>query len=196
MTDLPRPTEIDRAVAFEWLRQSLSQGNVISRSVLTAVQESDGRSQVLIPEAVDAARLTKLSEGGVIGTHSAQEALPPVLDELKEDGAASVVVEDEVRLRSDPNTDVDGLLLTAFVDDSVLHWADFGDGAEPAVQVLHRGSHGYPLNAFIVSATTKELGLVNGADLDSNIGDAIAQALIAVIVAAYDAETFLIWKPR
>jgi len=36
---------------------------------------------------------------------------------------------------------------------------------------------------------------VDGADLDSSIAGRVAGSLLAVIVAAYDAETYIIWEP-
>jgi hypothetical protein len=86
------------------------------------------------------------------------------------------------------------LLLTAFVGEQVLHWADLADGAKAAILTVHRGSHGYPLNAFVTSMPASELGLVDGADLDSDIASAVVGSFVAVIVAAYDDETFLIWE--
>ena len=51
-------------------------------------------------------------------------------------------------------------------------------------------------NAFVTSAPAEELVLVDGADLDSDVADAVVASLVAVIVAAYDAETYIIWEPR
>jgi hypothetical protein len=59
-----------------------------------------------------------------------------------------------------------------------------------------RSSHGYPLNAFVTSRSTDELGLVDDADVGHDIGDLVAGSLMAVIVAAFDADSFLIWEPR
>jgi hypothetical protein len=45
------------------------------------------------------------------------------------------------------------------------------------------------------SASAEELGLVDGADLDSDMADPVVGSLMTVIVVAYDAETFIIWEP-
>jgi hypothetical protein len=195
MSDFPRPTEVDQAIALDWLRYSLGQGEVISPEALKFIEEHPGHAYTLAPETVDSARLTKPSEGGVIFTRSAREGLAPVLENLAERGAACVVVEDELSSRRDPSPSVDGLLLTAFVGEQVLHWAALEVSTDAAITVLHRGSHGYPLNAFVASASAEELGLVDGADLDSSIAGRVVGSLMAVIVAAYDAETFIIWEP-
>ncbi len=195
MTHLPRRADVDRTVALDWLRYSLIQGDVISPQALKIVEKRQGHSYTLAPDTVDPARLAKPHEGGVIGTRSAREGLAVVLDTLAEHGAACVVVEDELHLKRDPKPDLDGLLPTAFVGERVLHWSNLTGGTEAAVIVLHRGSHHYPLNAFVTSASEDELGLVNSADLDCDIAGAVVRSLVAVIVAAYDAESFIIWEP-
>lgn len=47
----------------------------------------------------------------------------------------------------------------------------------------------------MTSVSAEELGLIDGGDLNVDIADAVVGSLMAVIVAAYDAETYLIWKP-
>lgn len=196
MTDLPRPTEIEQKAALDWLSYSLRQGDVISPEALKVVREREGNSYVLAPDTADPARLLDL-EHGVIGTGpgAAREALAKVLDGLAESGAACLVVEDELRSRKDPKPDVDGLP-TAFVGERVIHWSGLASGVQEAIHALHRGSHGYPLNAFVTSVAEQDLGLSNGADLeDHDVASAVVQSLVAVIVAAYDADSFLIWEP-
>lgn len=197
MTELPRPTEVDQAVALEWLRYSLGQGEVVSPAALKLIQEREGHAYVLVPETVDPAQLSDLRYGmSGTGPGAAQKALVPVLETLAERGAACVVVEDEIRLKRDPKPDVGGLLRTAFVGELVIHWAELAKGMEDAILVLHRGSGGYPTNAFVTSASEQQLGLVDGADLDHDIAGLVVGALMAVIVAAFDDETYLIWEPK
>jgi hypothetical protein len=199
MTPLPRPTEIDQAVGLDWLRSSLRQGAVavISPAALKFIEEHEGHAYTLAPEGVDRARLAKPSEGAVItsGTGSAREALTGVLETLAERGAACVVVEDELSLRRHPKPSLDGLLLTGFIGEKVIHWAGLQAGAEDARLTVDRGSGDYPTNAFVTSASAEELGLVDGADLDSGLAGRVVGSLMAVIVAAYDAETYIIWEP-
>jgi hypothetical protein len=118
-----------------------------------------------------------------------------VLEGLAERGAACVVVEDELTLRRYPKPNLDGLLKTAFVGERVIHWAGLEGGAEDGRLAVDRGSGDYPTNAFVTSASAEELGLVDGADLDSSIAGRVVGSLLAVIVAAYDAETYIIWEP-
>ncbi len=197
MTNLPHPTEIDRTVALDWLRYSLGQGEVISPAVLRFIEEHEGRAYTLAPGTVDPARLAKPREGAVItsGTGSPREALARVLETLAERGAACIVVEDELSLRRDPKPSLDGLLRTMFIGEKVLHWAGLAGSMEDAVLVVNRGSGGYPTNAFVTSTSAEELGLVDGADLDHDIASPVIESLMAVIVAAYDDETYIIWEP-
>jgi hypothetical protein len=198
MTSAVIPTEIDQSVALDWLRYSLGQGEVISPAALKFVTEQRGRAYTLASETVDPARLTKPSDGWVIepGAGSSRDAaLAQVIETLAERGGACVVVEDCLRERKDPKPSLDGLLLTAFVGERVIHWAELEGGTDTAILALHRGSGKYPLNAFVTSVSAEGLGLVDGADLDSDIAGPVVGSLLGVIVAAYDAETFIVWEP-
>jgi hypothetical protein len=195
MTGSAIPTDVDQAVALDWLRYSLGQGEVISPAALKFIEERQGHAYTLAPETVDTARLAKPREGGVVTTGGARAALAKVLEGLTERGSACVVVEDELSLRRHPKPSLDGLLLTAFVGEQVLHWAGLEGGPEDAIVAVRRGSHGYPTNAFVTSASAEALGLADGADLDSDIAGSVVGSLLAVIVAAYDDETYIIWEP-
>ncbi len=195
MTGSVIPTEVDQTVALDWLRYSLGQGEVISPVALKVIEEQRGHAYTLAPDTVDPARLATPCDGGVTKTGDARAALAQVLATFAQHGAACVAVEDCLRLRRDPNPSLDGLLLTAFVGERVIHWAGLEGGTDAAILALHRGSGKYPLNAFVTSVSAEELGLVDGADLDPDIADPVVGSLMAVIVAAYDAETFIVWEP-
>lgn len=198
MTGSVIPTEIDQTVALDWLRYSLGQGEVevISPAALKFIEEHQGHAYTLAPDTVDRARLAKPREGGVVTTGGARAALVKVLETLTGRGAVCVVVEDDLSLKRHPKPSLDGLLLTAFVGEQVIHWAGLEGGPEDAVVAVHRGSGGYPTNAFVTSASAEELGLVDGADVSHDLGAPVIGSLMAVIVAAYDNETFIIWEPR
>jgi hypothetical protein len=197
MTGSAIPTEVDQTVALDWLRYSLGQGEVevISPAALKFIEERQGHAYTLAPEAVEPARLAKPREGGIVTKGGARAALATVLEGLAGRGAACVVVEDEANWKRYPKPSLDGLLKTAFVGEQVIHWAGLKGGPEDAIVAVHRGSLGYPTNAFVTSASAETLGLVDGADLDSDIAGPVVGALVAVIVAAYDNETYIIWEP-
>lgn len=198
MTGSAIPTEIDQTVALDWLRYSLGQGEVevFSPAVLKFIEGRPGYAYALAPETVDPARLAKPREGGVVTTGGARAALAKVLEGLAERGAVCVVVEDELSLKRHPKPSLDGLLRTAFVGEQVIHWAGLEDGTGDAIVAVHRGSGGYPTNAFVTSASAEQLGLVDGADVDHDIAGPVVGSLMAVVVAAYDDETYIIWEPR
>lgn len=195
MTNLTVPTEIDQAIALNWLRHSLGQGEVISPAALMFIEDREGHAYALASETVDPTRLAKPREGGVATTGGARAALAKALEGLAGRGAACVVVENELSLKRDPKPDLDGLLLTGFVGEKVIHWANLAGGAEDGCLAVDRGSGDYPTNAFVTSASAEELGLVDGADGDSSIAGRVVGSLLAVVVAAYDAETYIIWEP-
>lgn len=197
MTNIPVPIEIDKTIALDWLRHSLGQGEVISPAGLKFINEHAGHAYALVPETVDPARLANPNNGAVItpGTGSPREALALVFTTLTERGGTCVVVEDELRLKRHSKPGLDGRLLTGFVGEKVIHWANLASGTDGAVVTVNRGSGDYPTNAFVTSASAEELGLMDGADLDSSIAGRVVGSLLAVIVAAYDAETYIIWEP-
>ena len=85
----------------------------------------------------------------------------------------------------------------AFAEDRVLHWAVVADGDQnEAVKRLRSGASGYPLNAFLCERPPPAFGLDAGAELDADALDELGEAVKLVIVAAYDAETYLCWTPE
>jgi hypothetical protein len=126
---------------------------------------------------------------------ASSEALARVLDELVDNGASCVVIENAFALRSDP-----GLARytqpAAFTGDNVLHWTELARGtAAAAVDTIWASSSGYPRNAFVVAKSCAELRLADRAQVDENLPDVIVESLLAVVVSAYDAESFLVWTP-
>lgn len=109
---------------------SLGQGEVILLAALKFIEEHQGHAFTLAPETVDSTRLATPRYGGVIETRSAREGMAPVLEKLAKHGATCVVVEDELSLKRDPKPSLDGLLLTAFVGEQVIHWARLEGGPE------------------------------------------------------------------
>lgn len=197
MTSLPIPTEMVKAIALDWLRYTLGQGEVISPAALKFIEEHEGHAYALAPVNVDPARLANPHDGAVMtpGTGSPREALARVLTGLAERGAVCVVVEDELSETKDANPNWGGRLLTGFVGEKVIHWANLAGGTDDAVVAVNFGSGDYPTNAFVTSASAEALRLVDGADLDSDVAGRVVGSLLAVIVAAYDAETYIIWEP-
>ncbi|HEV3320795.1 MAG TPA: hypothetical protein VG147_01235 [Solirubrobacteraceae bacterium] len=187
--------ELEQAAALPWLRHSLGQGEVFSPATLETIERCDGRSYAILPG--DLKPKLNLDFDGILGLDGgpANRAMAKVLEDASTRDAGCVVIEDEMSEKGDPNPSWGGRLLTAFVGRNVIHWAGLGpDGGDAAVAALNAGSTGYPLNAFVTSSSADELGLVDGAELDSDVVSAVVNSMVAVIVGAYDGVSFVIWE--
>lgn len=191
------PVGLEQAAALRWLRHSLGQGDALSLATLEIIERCDGRSYALLPG--DLELKLNLDFNGILGLDGgpANRAMARVLREAGPQGAACVVVEDDLREKGGTNPSRKGSLLTAFVGQRVIHWAELGAGADidVAVTALNLGASGYPLNAFVTSTNEAKLGLLDGTDVSSDIVSTIIGSFMAVIVGAYDGVSFVIWEP-
>jgi hypothetical protein len=188
-----RPVELSAHEARDWLQRSLAGGHQLSAAVLAAAPFDRGRLRALVPSDITADHITKFHEGGVVKGSVADAALAPLLDDLTQSGAACVVVEDDVARRSDPFV-ARISIPSAFFGDRVVHWCDLepGSGAA-AAKVIRSSAFGYPLNAFVATKSCADLGLINGRSLGGTLVSAVVGSLLAVIVSAFDNESFLVW---
>jgi hypothetical protein len=131
----------------------------------------------------------------VVTSGGVRAALSAVIGELADRGGRGVVVEDEASRKRDPNPSQSGALETGFAGEQVLHWASLENDWDRAAATIERGSYRYPTNAFVSSGSPANLGLKEGAEVPSDLGRAVASSLVALIVAAYDGETYIIWEP-
>lgn len=134
----------------------------------------------------------KFSAGGVTRLKFSEKALSKFLKKASEEGARSVVVEDDMRRAGDPSIAKKKEPL-AFVRERILHWCDLKQGGDVCVQTILRGAFGYPRNAFVTTCSSSELGLVDQQQAAAELPRLIVQHLVAVIVNAFDSESFLIW---
>lgn len=193
MTERLQFQELPHQQGRDWVVQSLSNGHEVSAAVLAATPLASGRFLALVSPQVTDERDTHLEEGGVTDSKSADAALTSLLDGLITGPAGCVVVEDDALRRADPAVAL-GELPTAFIGEHVLHWYDFASSSNSdAATVIRAGATGYPLNAFVLTRGSHDLGLVQGASLPRSFAAEVAQNLAAVIVSAFDAETFVIW---
>ncbi|MDE3194007.1 MAG: hypothetical protein KGN00_09995 [Chloroflexota bacterium] len=189
------PIELPRDIALDWLRKSLMDGSRSSAHVLAVARLDHGHLFALAPAGTKPSQLTP-AEGGVASVAASDAALAVVLAGMAGEGASCVVIEDDVQRRGDPSLPRFDLP-SAFLDDRVIHWRDLTvDSAKAAVVAVQRGASGYPLNAFVTTRSAASLGLVDGRQLDDGLLAAVESALMAVIVAVFDAESFLVWQHR
>ena len=81
----------------------------------------------------------------------------------------------------------------AFAGKRVLHWCDLRDGGQAGARTIIKGAHGHPLNAFVTNRSPAELGLLDRRPVPEELARLVAESLLAVVVAVYDGESFLIW---
>jgi hypothetical protein len=175
------------------MKQSLAQGFDISNAVLIGTPFERGRFQTFVPKDFHADKLD-FEVGGVTTTTLSKGGLSICLESLIGAGGGCVVIEDEGWRPTDPVI-VEGAQLSAFIGDRVIHWSDLKSGASNvAVEAISKGASGYPLNAFVSSKSAAGLGLVDREQVPEGLASAVAESLLAVIVAAFDAETFMVWS--
>jgi len=187
----PRLAEAPIYEAREWLRYSLTQGFDLSARVLASDFLSSGSALAIVSTEFSRTEFD-FATGGVLGMRSARLCLARVLRHLAVRAAETVLVEDDLRRRWHPVASRSGLA-SGFMGDRLVHWGDVRPACNGAVHVVAEGASGYPLNGFIVTRAAAELGLVDGKDVPDHLAQEVVPTLLAVVVAAFDAESFLLW---
>lgn len=176
-----------------WVRSSLQQGRSVSAAVLGAVDLAAGTARAIVPDGTTPERASALATGGRSNVWDAGEALDAVLAELALDGAATLVVEHAYALPTDAWVSDRHHDTVATTADAVVHWLTLPAPGEAGRFVLRKGG-GYPTNAFVVAAPPADLGLAAMATVDG-LPAAVAGGVAAIMVAAYDAEGVVVWRP-
>lgn len=65
-------------------------------------------------------------------------------------------------------------------------------GSFPIEEAMRVGS-GYPRNAFVTALSAADLGLADRQQVPADFPERVVGSLLAVIVSAYDDETYLAW---
>jgi hypothetical protein len=83
---------------------------------------------------------------------------------------------------------------SAFIGDGVVHWCELKPGIGTAgTEAIRESAFGYPLNAFVTTRSVSDLRLVDGQAVATGFADQVAASLLAIVVSAFDAESFLLW---
>jgi hypothetical protein len=191
-----RKTQVVEAPAEEaqiWLRYSMEQGFEVSAAVLDAGFIDRGRGLAIVSDEFQRTPF-EFSHGGVIGTAASRECLGRMLVDGEFGPVGSLLVEDDVRRKGDPWISKIAPP-SAFIGERVLHWADSEMGIDKVVEAIHRGGFGYPLNVFLMTKSSAELGLVDREDAPEELPQEVVSSLLVVVVSAFDNESFLIWTP-
>ncbi|HEX3174294.1 MAG TPA: hypothetical protein VHQ43_08760 [Solirubrobacterales bacterium] len=185
--------EANQDEARSWTERWLGAGHALSADVLANAPFGDGRFRTCVSDDVTPERLTKFEEGNMARTKEADEWLAQTLDELTVIGASCLVVEDDLSRPTDPAL-IRSEIPSAFIGDRVVSWSDLSPGnGEASVKAVMAVGSGYPRNAFVVSQSAANLGLDDRQQVPEDFPSKVAESLLAVIVAIFDAESYLIW---
>jgi len=187
--------EVKPRDARDWIVRWLGAGHFISKAVLANAPVGHGHFRTCITKEAASKPLPDFERGWVANSKDVDIWLAGVLDDLTLQGAKCVIVEDDLSSPSNPRLITDPTP-TAFIHDRVFSWSDInpGDGLMAIKRVMGVGS-GYPRNAFVTTHSAAELGFVHGTQAPEEFPRKVAESLLAVMVAIFDAETFLVWTP-
>lgn len=187
MSNAARKIELGREEGLSWFEHQLAQGFELSTAVLADRPFDHGFFETFVP--------AELTAGDVKFPNSpdvpySDLALAQYLEELARQDARCVVIEDDVQRRTDPKIQEPA----AFLGDRVLHWFDLSvESGQEATEAVESGAFGYPLNAFVVTKSAIDLGLVNGGQVPNQLPGQIVRTLLAIVVSAFDATSFATW---
>lgn len=192
MSDEVIALDVPQAPARQWVEQSLAAGHELSTAVLVSVPIVGGWFRTFAPRGALLDQLGRLDEGGVVSSDGADVALDRLLSRLKRAGAKCVVIEDDVLRSSDPTA---ANVASAFIGEHVVHWCELERSAGvAAAHAIRASAVGYPLNAFVCARSSSDLGLTHGHAATDGLQHRVVDSLRAVIVGAFDAESFLVWE--
>jgi hypothetical protein len=192
LTEIAKKLEIPKADGRDWLERSLAAGFDVASAVLAAAPFNSGRFTTFIPASASMSQV-QFPDHGFVGETVGNAGLSQHLDNLARKSAACVVIEDDILERNDRQPD-DMTIPSVFIGDGVIHWSNLKPGfGAAATKAVREGAFGYPLNAFVVAKSAADLGLVNDRSAPEGFADEVAKSLLAVIVSAFDAESFLVW---
>jgi hypothetical protein len=187
--------ELSAREARSWTERWLGAGHFVSEAVLAKAPFDQGRFRTCIGDDTPLKKLANFEHGWVIKGGEAGAWLSQVLDELALHGASCVIVEDDLSRPTDPAI-IASEIPCALIEDRILCWSDLspGNGATAVKRTGYIGS-GYPRNAFVVSRSAAELGLADRQQVPETFLRQVTDSLMAVIVAIFDAESYLVWTP-
>jgi hypothetical protein len=177
-----------------WIRDSLGRGRGLSRTLLSVRSIENGTCFALVhPES----QLADFDQGGTGISHAAKRELGRFLAEATEyRGQNTLVVEDELALDTDPNADPHAELV-ADGQGGIFYWMAVTPSTVAAgPDFIDMSSSGFPTNAFLLGGSIDDLGVQAGrVRCVERLARTLQASLIAVIVAAFDAESWVIWSP-
>lgn len=181
---------VESTQAADWVRGSLASGSDLALQILPRLHLF-GHAHLLVPPDADyATSATGLSDHGRGRPPSESDAA--AVDFLRTWSTATrgtLVVEDDLARRGDPNLEDDDIV---YINDRVLRWVDLRAMTPArAVALLRSGASGFPLNAYLCVGSSEVLGLSAKRNLSVADRTVLARAVAGLITTVYDAEAFL-----
>jgi hypothetical protein len=173
------------AAGVGWLRESLSQGALLSSAALAGLPLDDGEAAALVPEDFHGSPVFTESAG--VRAAGADAGLARWL--AASGRAGTLVIEDELARPGDPV--LSRLTAPYLTEEGRVYWfvGIEPSAAERGVTRLHESSSGYPTNAFVLSVPVDHVTAIGP------LAERLPTILRAIVVAAFDAESFVIWTP-
>jgi hypothetical protein len=178
---------VDLAKALAWARESLDRGNGDFGSELCDMLSTRLGTFSSARLLVSPGWSFLVDDLSPIG-HNIKGSLDVAtlsLSALWRQGARTLIVESDVWSRNDTDADPG----VAFAGERVERWIDLRNGPE-AASLLQTAS--WPLNAFVSTMTSGELGIRAGEGISVESLELIADSTVALINQVFDDEAYLI----
>jgi hypothetical protein len=187
--DVQRSTVIARVPLGDggrsWVADCLSRGGPLSQAFLRRADLSQGEALALAPPGTPEHVLAEPEWGGVATVAGAEVALDEIGAELIAAGATYVIAEKDVyRVGDQSLRGCDNVVPVG--GGEVVFWKrlEIGEHLHESVWL------GYPGVAFVARSRDGETYL----DVIAALAKGETEAVIALTVGAYDAETWIVWR--
>lgn len=137
---------VDPAHAWEWVGKSLARGTPLACLTVECLAGASFSARLLAPQEAEALCDVLDRAGRRISSRAVDQVAAGFLRALSYSGATTLLVEDELAERGDPNIDIGTTI--SFIGDRIVHWTGLEDPAAGPL-LMRRASSGYPTNALV-----------------------------------------------
>jgi hypothetical protein len=182
-------TPVNTSEAIAWVQSSLQDGSTLADAVAERLWPS-GDIYLLADLSGDVSTALDYAQSHQIRTSDGDRLIEKFLRVVSSQGSCkTLIVEDDLASPTDSFLPAP----YALIDDCVFRWRDLTKNLEESIRLLR--SRAYPLNAFLCDEPVEAFQFAPGMRVTEQL-EMIISSIIAVIVSAFDAETFLVYtKP-